>query len=177
MAVIHFRYGSRPNRKYPHQKKMFGGILGGHVYFQVGDFFYGFEPRDEKTFHYVPRSSFNAEYKKESLSVFTEKHIDQKVLSIDLCLNAEQEARLLSILETYHKSTPYDYAVTGMRCGASSYHILSMIGVFRNRTATECLLAIPYPKFLRKKMIQLATTRNLPMALKQGTQERTWETD
>lgn len=177
MTKIHFRYGSKPLKQFPNQNEMFGGILGGHVYFQVNEYFYGFEPFDEKSFHYFPSRNFNAIFRKESLNDWTLKHKDQKVLTIQLPLTSEQELNLLTILEKYHRQTPYDYAVFGMRCGASSYHILSQIGLFETVSRFQCILSIPYPKFLRKKFIKIAKKNNWKMELKEGTMERTWEKD
>lgn len=177
MTRIHFRYGSMPRRRFRHQKRMFGGLLGGHIYFEVNNYFYGFEPSNERTYHFFPSKIFNADFKKETLEEWAIKHKDQKVLTIGLKLSTGQESKLLEILERYHQQVPYDYAVFGMRCGASSYHILSQIGLFKEVSKTRSMLAIPYPKFLRKKLLSIAMSNGWPITRQEGTPERIWETD
>lgn len=177
MVKIHFRYGSKPLKKFTYEKKVFGGILGGHVFIEVNHNFYGFEPEIEKRYHFLPRKKYNAVFKKESKDQFKEKENGNLIVSVSLNLMSEQEAKLLSIVENYHNKVPYDYAVLGMRCGSSTYHILSQIEFFPKASKFKSFILIPYPKFLRKRIFDVANRMNWDIKTQLGRNTRKWEKD
>jgi len=177
MVNIHFRYGSKPLKDFPEEKKVFGGMLGGHVFIEINNTFYGFERKDEKLFHLFPRKKYNAVFKKETLEHFNHFEKSNQLLSIELKLKPHQELKLLSLVEAYHKKVPYDYALFGMRCAASTYHILSQIEFFPKSSKLKSFILMPYPKFLRKKLLKIARKSHLKIKTQFGSETREWETD
>jgi hypothetical protein len=177
MVKIHFRYGSKPLKDFPAEKKVFGGILGGHVYIEINEIFYGFERGEEKSHHIFPRKKYNAEFKKETLEHFNNLEKFNQLISFEIKLNRDQEDKLYSLVEAYHNIVPYDYALFGMRCGASTYHILSQIEFFPKASKLISILLIPYPKLLRKRLFKMAFGYQWEITTQLGCETRRWEKD
>ncbi len=56
--ILHFLYGSKPMKKIKGEElKVFGELLGGHVYFEFEGFVYGFEPINDKKLHIFPKKN------------------------------------------------------------------------------------------------------------------------
>ncbi len=179
---VHFLYGSKPVKKYKKQGyKSFGGILGGHV---------GIELNKDKILNFVPSGKFHwirKKNNKHSAFVTHDKRGFYGILggTIDsvkrLCVYIPvslNEAKLFdSIYQSYRDSTPYDYAFFGMRCGASSYEILSQIGILERYSNMKTVCNIFYPKKLRKKLLKLTIRNNWQIKRSTGTKNRKWEKD
>jgi hypothetical protein len=175
---IHFIYGSVPLKEFRNtEEKVPGGLLGGHIYLQSGQNVFGFEPIDRTKIHLLPRKKFNSRYTKEYYSDWY-KHIrDKKLVSIEIPLSDASGNYLKILLENYHRSTPYDYAVFGMRCGASTYQILSESGLFPLSSEFIAMLRVPVPGILRKKLLKMAEEDKLKITRQAGNQGRKWEND
>src|SRR6476659_6234978 len=123
---VHFLYGSRPVQKYKFmEKKWFGGKLGGHV---------GIEIDTNKIMNFVHRGTFHLVSSKQNKHgnyiVSSYSHFNSilggdsnkvKTLTIFIPVNPQQQLKLDSLSKEYLNSSPYDYALLGMRCGAASY--------------------------------------------------------
>ena len=177
MVNLHFRYGSTPLKDFPEEKKVFGGMLGGHVFIEINHIFYGFERGDEKSHHLFPRKRYNAVFKKETLEYFKDSEKFNQLVSFEIKLNPDQELKLYSIVEEYHKNVPYDYALFGMRCAAATYHILSQIEFFPKASKLRSFFLMPYPAFLRKRMFKIARQSNWEIKTQSGSEKRKWEMD
>ncbi len=173
---IHFVYGSKPKREFRNiGERVPGGLLGGHIYIQSGENVYGFESIYHNRIHIFPHRRFNSIFKKEHLNDWKTATGDQKMASIEIPVEATAIRHLNNLLENFHRQTPYDYAVFGMRCGSSTYQILSELGIFPVASKIVTMLRIPYPGILRKKMLRIAETSNYKVTTQAGNTRRTWE--
>lgn len=175
---VHFVYGSRPKREFRKtEEKVPGGLFGGHISIESGGYVYGFESIDRKRIHIFPKRKFNSTFTKEPRREWAQKNNDQKMISIEVPADKEKLLRLNNILEDFHRKTPYDYAVLGMRCGASTYQILAELGLFQQATGFKSMLKIPYPSILRKKLLRIANSENFRIHKQAGNGRRVWEKD
>jgi hypothetical protein len=175
---IHFIYGSVPLKEFRYTgEKVPGGLLGGHIYLQKGQNVFGFEPIDRTKIHLFPRKKFNSRYTKEDYSDWYQHIRNKKLVSIEIPLSDTSGNYLNILLENFHRKTPYDYAVFGMRCGASTYQILSEAGLFPLSSGFKAMLRVPVPGILRKKLLKIAEEDNLKITRQAGNQERKWEND
>lgn len=175
---IHFIYGSVPVKEFRNTEETVpGGLLGGHIYLQAGHNVFGFEPFDKNKIHLFPRRKFNSTFTKEVYSSWIKNNKEKKLVSIEIPLSYETERYLNVLLENFHRKTPYDYAVFGMRCGSSTYQILSETGIFPVNSRFVAMIKIPFPRILRKKMLIMAKNNNYKVSRQQGNQKRMWEKD
>lgn len=173
---IHFIHGSKPSKEYRNTgEKVPGGLLGGHIYIQVAENVYGFESIDRKRIHIFPQRKFNSVYKKEFLGNWKISIADQKMTSIKIPVDELKFSQLKNILEIYCSKVPYDYAVLGMRCGSSSYQILSELGLFPVSSRMTAMMKVPVPRILRKKMLIMAHQNNFSITKQTGSEKRIWE--
>jgi len=171
---LHFLYGSVPSKGYKQsEKKLFGGIKGGHVNIEANgrilDFLSGncpILPENKR-----PTGGF---YIKNSVYWDTATN---KWLTIKIPVTREQLTALDTLFEQYAKETPYDYAVFGMRCAAASYDVLSEVGLVKKVPEKNNIVKNFYPKLLRKRMQKLAEKNNYPIIYHEGRNSRKWETD
>ncbi len=175
MIQIHFRYASRPKKGFPEEHKAFGGMLGGHIYIQINDYVYGFQPADYSHYHLIPRKPYNAVYTKQQPDKWWESERKNKLLTINIPLTAKQQHKINEILEKYHQIPPYDYAVLGMRCASSTYHILSRINVFHSSSIIKSWILNPIPRCLRKKLVKKAIQSHWNMKIHHGSYRGVWE--
>jgi hypothetical protein len=175
---VHFVYGSRPKKEFRKtEEKVPGGLFGGHISIQSGEYVYGFESIDRKRIHIFQKRKFNSIFTKEHPDKWLKVNNDQKMLSIEVPVDNEKLVRLNRILEEFHRKTPYDYAVFGMRCGASTYQILCVIGIFPPASRFEAMLRIPYPGILRRKLLRIAGAKNFRIYNQAGKDTRIWAKD
>jgi hypothetical protein len=173
---LHFLYGSKPKKKFKEfEKKVFGGINGGHIYLQLDEYVYGFEPADEKKLHIFPKKKFNSIFRKENYISWKKFIVNKKVTSIEIPLDIINKTYLLNLFEDYCTKTPYDYAFFGMRCAASSYQILSDIGLFPPISRLSTILKVPYPRVIRRKLLKTAVKCDFKIIKQQGSTTRIWE--
>lgn len=171
---VHFLYGSKPAKDYKNsEKKLFGGIKGGHVDIELAgrtlDFFKGkcpLFPSNRK-----PTGSFRV-----NRSVYWDTS-STKWATVIIPISENQAKELDSLFNVYCRSTPYDYAVFGMRCAAASYDVLSEIGLFRQLPYRRNIVDNFYPKLLRKRILKWAEKNHYAIIQHPGRVSRKWEND
>lgn len=174
--IIHFIYGSKPKREFRDiEEKIPGGLLGGHIFIQTGEYYYGFESVNRKNIHLFPRKKFNSIYTKEHISSWSFSHKHEKMMSIELTVVPGTLNKIIAAVESYHQKTPYDYAVLGIRCASSTYQILSEAGFFAFASNLKSMILVPYPSILRNKVLRIATANNYIIKTQVGSSRRIWE--
>jgi hypothetical protein len=179
---VHFLYGSKPLKPYKKTEPVwFGGILGGHVGIESdSDRILNFIPNGR--FHLLPQNTKHSRYTIDSFSHFYSRlggqHPDSaKQAIVIIPVTIQQKQKFDSITAIYLKQTPYDYALTGMRCGAAAYEILSQLGIMPRLSLSEASLRILYPKKLRRQLLSKAQKNGWIVIMHNGTCHRKWETD
>jgi hypothetical protein len=180
---VHFLYGSKPLKSYKKtEPSWFGGILGGHV---------GIESDSNKILNFVPDGKFHlipsntkrhSRYTIDSVNKFYSRlggqHPDSaKQAIIFIPVTKLQKEKFDSISAAYLAQAPYDYALTGMRCGAATYEILAQLGVLKRFPLQETALKIIYPKKLRNRLLVMAKKNGWTVLRHNGCCHRKWETD
>lgn len=172
---VNFLYGSVPARGFrTTEKPAFGGLKGGHVNIQSSGRVLDFRPHG--TCHIVPVGS----KPNGGFDINNGLYWDTattKWASIRIPVTAAQKAELETIFSEYASSTPYDYAVFGMRCAAASYDVLSRIGLFPQMSERNNIIAHFYPKLLRKKVFSWARKHDYEIVFHEGRTSRVWESD
>lgn len=179
---VRFLYGSKPKPQHKReQKRWFGGMLGGHVGIQYDStrylsFFY-----EGRVHIFQHKKNKNGQYDLQTDSAFhyiMDKNVDSvKSLSIYIPITRIQKEKFLSVCASYIDKTPYDYAFFGVRCGSSTYDVLSQVGVVKKYSYFKMWTKIFYPKKLRWRLIRQAKKNNWKMVKQKGTHKRFWETD
>lgn len=179
---VHFLYGSRPLQKYKHtEPKWFGGVLGGHV---------GIESEDDKIVNFVPSGKFHWFAKKKDRHSRYAEHSENSFYAIlggdpdsvkkavvYIPVTPQQKQHFDSIANAYLASTPYDYALIGMRCGAAAYDILSQLDILPEHSYRRTYTKIFYPKKLRMRLFKLAGENGWKITRQEGSFKRKWEKD
>jgi hypothetical protein len=179
---VHFLYGSRPLKEFRQtEPRWFGGILGGHA---------GIEGADNQVLSFIPHGRFHlvantrkhGKYVVDSVQHFYSRlggqHPDSaKKAIIVIPVTAQQKLLFDSIAATYLCKAPYDYALIGMRCGAATYEILAQLGIVERLSLVETIIAIPYPKKLRRQLLKEAAENGWTITREEGTARRRWESD
>jgi hypothetical protein len=179
---VSFLYGSKPQNQFKDsEKKWFGGMLGGHVGIECGaNRYFSFEGRG-KQHVFEKRKNKHSIYRRIDSVTFWNimgtPGDSVKKLSVILPVNQAQVRAFDSITKSYLAETPYDYAVFGMRCGASTYEILAQLGILKPYSHFWTYMKIFYPRRLRKRLIAKADTNSWTMIREEGTQKRKWEKD
>jgi hypothetical protein len=179
---VRFLYGSRPKPEHKkHQKRWFGGMLGGHVGIQYDSVSY-------LSFFYLGRvhifqhknnpSGLYELQSKDTFNLIMDKDVDSvKTLIIKIPITEVQRTEFEALCAQYIKKTPYDYAFFGIRCGSSTYDVLSKIGILKKRSYFGTWTRTFYPRILRRRLIYLAKKNDWEMKRKKGTHKRIWEKD
>lgn len=172
---VYFLYGSRPAKCCKStEKRLFGGINGGHVSIGVDDEIIGFGPVGK--FHFISRKKqCHSGFRCEPQESFNLDSVGKKYVVITIPVSDEQYAKIKDIHNRYQAETPYDYAFMGMRCAAASYDVLSQIGLLEMKPRTTIALQIFYPRRLRRRMLKIAEERGYKIERKEGSQSRVWE--
>jgi hypothetical protein len=180
---VHFLYGSKPLKAFKKtEPRWFGGILGGHT---------GIESTENQVLSFIPhgrfhlvstRSNRHSRYIVDSLHTFYSRlggqHPDSaKKVIIVIPVSMQQKHMFDSIAAVYLQATPYDYALIGMRCGAATYEILAQLGIVNPLPQVRNIIAVPYPKKLRRQLLKKAQENGWTIIRKKGTSKRKWETD
>lgn len=179
---VHFLYGSKPLRQYKaSEPKWFGGMLGGHV---------GIESDSNQVLNFIPHGRFHVFAKKrEPHSIYMEHSIRSfyKILSdqadsvksavVYIPVTTQQKHILDSLSNAYLKTTPYDYALFGMRCGAATYEILGQLHLLPAYSYSKTWRKILYPRKLRKRLFKQAATQGWNITYTTGSFKRKWEKD
>ena len=178
---IHFLYGSKPKKQFRKtEEKWFGGKLGGHVGIEVYEnkvlSFAGYN-----RIHVFPKKKKNSKFSLISNNHFWEvfggfaNQVKKKTISIPVS-NA-QKSSLDSLVKLYMVFVPYDYAFFGMRCGSSTYEILSKLNILPKKSNLKTAFKIFYPKKLRRILTRKAFENNWKITFEEGTDRRKWEKD
>ncbi len=179
---ICFLYGSKPKHKFrKEERKWFGGKLGGHVGLGTDtNYILNFLPYGQ--FHVFANdknrhSSFTTHQLDYFWEIFGINSSEAKKAIVSIPLRFGQKLRFDSIMDSYLKDTPYDYAFFGMRCASSSYEILAQLDILPPFPEKELIRKIFYPKKLRKRLFKEAETNNWTIIREEGTRKRKWERD
>lgn len=178
---VHFLYGSKPLKAYKNESKWFGGILGGHV---------GIESDSGKILNFLPVGKFHIFPKKvnkhgtyalyssdQFYGYFGGNPDSVKKTVVFVPISKQQKIQFDSLTNAYLKTTPYDYALFGIRCGAASYEILGQLGILPKYTLNKTRRVIIYPRKLRKRLLKKANDNGWVIIRKQGSIQRKWEKD
>jgi hypothetical protein len=98
-------------------------------------------------------------------------------MTIIIPVSEEKIKRLETIMDSFAKKTPYDYAVFGMRCAAASYDVLSEAGLLKPLSIRTNTVKHFYPKLLRRKMLKWAVRNGYTILKHEGRISRKWEAD
>jgi hypothetical protein len=173
--TVHFLHGSKPAKGYKNSEtKWFGGIKGGHVTIEAGDSVVGFQPGGKC--HLFPKTKYgNGYFSSQEKVNFLNDTASMKYTSIIIPLSKEQYAIVKQTIGNYLTTSPYDYAVFGMRCAAAAYDVLEDCGVVKKRSRFGKWASYFYPKLLRRKLLKLAKENNYSIVKNNGRKSRKWE--
>ncbi len=176
--VVHFIHGSYPNKNCSDQRKMVGGLLGGHIEIEIDSFVYGFEFRDKNSIHIFSRkaeASYNSKSTMKTIGDWSVETSLDKITSIHVPIDKTKKNELVKKLQLNNSSPPYDYSFFGMRCASATYEDLSNLGIFAKKSRLQYIVNAFYPRQLRKRMVQYAKHNYLKVNLKEGIDCRVWE--
>jgi hypothetical protein len=179
---VHFLYGSRPRKEFRgDEPKWFGGILGGHA---------GVGKERDSILSIVPKGAFHTfshsgnrhsefvmQSEREFYGILGSPADSVKKAVVWIPVTAAQKAVFDSLIAAYQSCTPYDYAFFGMRCGASTYDVLSRTGVLPHYSFFKTWSKIFYPRRVRKRVLKLAEANGWTIDRQPGTKRRIWEGD
>lgn len=177
---VHFLYGSKPIKKYkPTEEKWFGGILGGHV---------GIESSDDSVLNFLPKGKFHLFEKsgekhstyaihsnEQFYSILSGKADSVKKAIVYIPVSIDQKREFDSLSLAYLTSTPYDYALFGMRCAAAAYDILQQLDIVPDYPSDQLIFKIFYPRKLRKQLFKKARQNHWTIVKQAGSARRKWE--
>ncbi len=173
-VYVHFIHGSVPKKNCFYKKKRLGGYLGGHIEIENQGYVYGFV-YDSLPINIFPKKKFNSKFEKRKKEIWIKKTKYDKITSIKIPINQLQQKKIDSILISYVKKPPFDYAFFGQRCTSATIGVLSKAGVFKNIGEYQAILAFYYPRLLRKTLIKYAAKNKLDVFKKQGVSCHSWE--
>jgi hypothetical protein len=175
--TVHFLYGSKPAHGFKNtEKKMFGGIHGGHVSMEIDSVVFSFTPK--YGWHIFSRHHhIEGGYILESLESFRKDSVGDKYTSIRIPLTDSQYAHLAAIEKKFLAESPYDYAFFGMRCASAAADVLSQLGILKQRSNFGDICKNFYPKRLRRKLLRYAKVHKLEVVKHPGRKSRKWEKD
>ncbi|CAN5897662.1 hypothetical protein BH11BAC7_BH11BAC7_30950 [soil metagenome] len=175
--TVHFLYGSKPACGYKAtEKKLFGGIHGGHVSIQVDSTIFSFRPKTG--WHIISRHhKIEGGYIEEPATTWAKDTSDKKYTSIRIPVSDTQYAALTTLEQCYRDTCPYDYAFLGMRCASACADVLSHLGIVKQRSNFGLIRKNFYPKRLRRKLLRYAKKNELEVIRKEGKRSRNWERD
>jgi hypothetical protein len=176
---VHFIHGSVAQKDCADQRVRMGGKWGGHVELEIDGQVYGFEIKSRKAgLHVIAEDNplrYNSFFSKTPLQTWKSQTSRDKITSINIPVNAVTHQKLLTICNAYHQSSPYDYAVWGMRCTASCQEILAEAGIFPRKSQWGYIFYAFYPRLLRRNMLAWAATNRLTVSRQQGIECRDWD--
>lgn len=174
---VHFLYGSRPLHKYkPAEKRLFGGLHGGHVSLEIDSIDYGFGRKGK--FHWFARKS-DCHSMFRQLPTFGKPIYPEgeKATTFIVPVTHEQYIKLKKSVTDYCCDTPYDYAFIGMRCASAAQDVFAQAGLVKHRSRFNNILTTFYPKMLRKRFFRMAEINNYKVIKQEGRKTRKWEKD
>ena len=178
--TVLFLHGSKPSK---HRRAIeptwFGGLHGGHVGILVDsnlvvDFgkvgrvhWIGRKKNRNSIYHLRSPSEFYGHFDKRDISM--------EKTEITIYIDDNQKRSLHHIIETYHASSPYDYAVLGMRCAAATGDLLQHAGILDYHSRLYLKLRYFMPKTLRNQLIKQAQEKQWHISRQRGDSNRIWE--
>lgn len=179
---VHFLHGSKPSFKFRHEEdRWFGGILGGHA---------GVEYEPGKIINFLPHGRFhvfaqpqriNSHFRIHDTISFYEilgSNTDSvKKTMVCIRISSQQKARLDTLVATYTRRSPYDYAFFGMRCGAAAYDLLALAGIVECHSFSGTWSRFFYPRKTRRYLEKLALRNGYGIQRLPGSHRRIWEKD
>ncbi|MBN2730088.1 MAG: hypothetical protein JXR53_12760 [Bacteroidales bacterium] len=174
---LHFLYGSKPKLSTKDtEKKLFGGIHGGHVTIEIENVVFGFSPKG--SYHiFSHNNNPHGGWQSEPLKYWVKDTVDEKYTSFIIPVTREKYDSVKSILTQYMQETPYDYAFFGYRCAAASWDVLSQAGILDEHSKTWEIYRCFIPKPERNKMFRRAEDINATIIRHDGRETRKWEKD
>lgn len=180
VIYAHIYHGWKVKRAYRGETgRSLGGLLGGHVVIQVGEYDYGYNFTSSRV-HWFARQRKSLRVgvlEKESASGTAEAWRRGKVTTVRIPVSKAQYEELKTLADAYHNDPPFDYAFFGMRCAATGYYLLGRINVFHHASHTRSICKAFYPKAFRKKILRLAKKRGYTVTVQPGDETRKWEGD
>lgn len=176
--VIHFLHGYIRKRHCEDPKTTVGGLLGGHIEWEIEDTVYGFQYADRKKIHFYSRkqpAAFGGLFTRKSKANWLKETKNDRITSIFIPLGEGQRVRLVDILEAYHRQAPYDYAFLGMRCASATFELMAEIGLLPKKSRRYYILHAFYPRQLRKRLVKWAKKNKFQVLKKEGIESRFWE--
>ena len=179
---VQFIYRSKPLKLYrATEKKWFGGLPGGHVGIETDSNrvldFHHFKSYHVFTSNNNKHSRFLLKSANDFWSCFGSPAETVKKATVIIPVSREQKQRFDSIARCYLSSSPYDYALIGMRCAAATYDILSQLGVMKHYPLKSIYWKIFYPKSLRLRLYAKAKENGWAVIKQEGSAKRKWEQD
>jgi hypothetical protein len=175
--IVHILHGSKPAKGQKGEYKMLGAMYGGHVVIELDTFVYGLNFTSGHVRPFPKKKKCCGIFQKQGLKSWTRGTSRCKVTRIEIPLTEEQYQKTRNTFERYHRKAPYDYAFFGMRCAASCYHSLGVVGVIKPCSKTKSMRKAFYPAPLRRKLERLAGKRKYKVTVQQGSKTRKWEGD
>lgn len=174
---VFFLYGSKPAKGYSHiEKREFGGLHGGHVNIGIDSFVIGFH--HVLGYHvFARKKNFMGCFEQIRMADFVRDSVSKKYAVFTIPINSNQYQTLKALLTQNLAKTHYDYAFFGMRCAASTYEMLSSIGIVKPRKRAVVIYRNFYPRMLRKQLFRLAKKNNYKYIVQNGRSTRIWEKD
>ena len=175
---LHFVYGSKPKRLFKHtEKKIFGGIHGGHVYTEADNTIFSFG-LDNGQWHIIAhKKKIVGKYGVDKDLIWHGDTGKLKITTIIIPITEDQLEKFKSAEKKYLSKAPYDYAFIGMRCAAGAYDMLSITGISKPLSRSRMVFKYFYPKKLRKRMLKRAEKEHWQVIKQEGRPTRKWERD
>lgn len=175
---IHFVYGSKPLKAFKDvERKLFGGIHGGHVYMEVEQKIISFGANNGKWHVFTHKSKSAGKYRVDKDLAWRGDTLQKKMTTIVIPISKIQLAKFKETEKLYFENTPYDYAFFGMRCAAGAYDMLSKTDVCKQKSRFGIITKNFYPKRLRVKLLKRSKKENWQVIKQEGRSSRKWERD
>lgn len=179
IIVIHFLHGNIVKKHFKNtEQSIRGGLLGGHIYFQLKNQLYGFEPLNNTAFHILPRiksTRFNSMVTKEHVNDWRQHSRHLKFTSIEVSISQPRYVYLKNTLKRFKKHPPFDYALLGVRCASFTHYVLTKCGICHSAGIVDSILRYPYPRKFRFHLIHKAQKKGWGISETTGSDTRVWE--
>ena len=149
-----------------------GGLFGGHVAVQLGDWVYGFYFGDINKLHWFPQKKCNCEFQKNSVQEWEVRVKLRKETCFEIPVTDVQFQYLQAFYERNLKETEVDYAVFGERCASQTWRLLQETGIIEGGNK---IFNAYYPGRLRKFLLNYCKKRGYSTWIKPGSNDRIWE--
>lgn len=171
--VVRIYHGSWRKWSSRKQPKEVGGLFGGHVAMEVGDYVYGFFYKDIKKLHIFPNNANkNCEFQKQTLKEWGEIVNQKKETTITIPVSKEEFNFLDNYYNTNVVSPSCDYSFIGERCASNCYGLLKEIGKIEGG---NYIFNAFWPGQLIRKLKKEAKKKGYKVVTKPGSPDRIWQ--